>query len=163
MVTTSTTVGRNSRRWWALAGFVAAVVVVALVGSLAVSGADTRYDALVKPPWAPPAWLFGPVWSVLYLMIAVSGWLVWRRVGFTLPLWVYAAQLVLNALWTPLFFGAGSFALACADIVALLVLITVTIGLFRRISGAAALLLVPYWAWVAFATALSFALWHANP
>ncbi|MEV0675568.1 TspO/MBR family protein [Actinosynnema sp. NPDC050436] len=161
MVTTA--VKRQGRQWWALAGFVAAVVVVALVGSLAVTGTQDRYGSLVKPPWAPPAWLFGPVWSVLYLMIAVSGWLVWRRVGFSLPMWVFAAQLVLNALWTPLFFGMGSFELACADIVALLVLITVNIGLFRRVSGAAALLLVPYWAWVAFATALTFTLWRSNP
>ncbi|GAA1340652.1 TspO/MBR family protein [Saccharothrix algeriensis] len=154
--------GRDGRRWWVLAGFAAAVVVVALVGSLGVQGSREEYAALAKPAWAPPGWLFGPVWSVLYAMIAVAGWLVWRRVGFTRPLWVYAAQLVLNALWTPLFFGGGAYGLALLDISALLVLVAVTIGVFHRVSRSAALLLVPYWLWVAYATALNFALWRAN-
>src|ERR687889_330005 len=93
---------------------------------------------------------------------AVAGWLVWRRVGWTGALTVYAAQLVLNALWTPIFFGFGQYGLALADIVVLWVLIGVTVALFRPISRVAAALLLPYWAWVTFATALNAFIWHAN-
>jgi tryptophan-rich sensory protein len=102
------------------------------------------------------------VWTVLYAMIAVAGWLVWQRVGFGVPLYVYGAQLVLNAIWTPLFFGAGRYGLAFGDICLLWILIAATVVLFRRVHRPAAWLLVPYWAWVTYAAALNFAIWQLN-
>jgi benzodiazapine receptor len=147
---------------WGLAGFGLAAAAAALIGGLGVAGTATEYQGLRQPSWAPPSWLFGPVWTVLYVMIAVAGWLVWRRTGWTGALTVYAVQLVLNALWTPIFFGFGRYGLALADIVVLWFLIGATIWLFRRESRTAAVLLVPYWAWVTFATALNAAIWHLN-
>jgi tryptophan-rich sensory protein len=144
----------------ALIGFVAAVVVVAVVGGLAASTASEQYAGFVRPSWAPPAWLFGPVWTVLYATIAVSGWLVWRRAGLTAPAHVvYAAQLALNMAWTPLFFAAGLPGVAFAEIVLLWLSIVATIALFARHSRAAAWLLVPYLGWVTFAAALDYAIW----
>lgn len=145
-----------------LVPFGVAVAVAALVGGLGVAGTAEEYRSLDQPPWAPPSWLFGPVWTVLYAMIAVAGWLVWRRAGWTHALTAYAVQLVLNAIWTPIFFGAGQYGLALADIVVLWVMIGVTVLLFRPISRPAMYLLLPYWAWVSFATALNAAIWHAN-
>ncbi len=151
-----------SARWWGLAGFGAAVTAAALIGVLGVSGTSAEYQNLNQPSWAPPSWLFGPVWTVLYAMIAVAGWLVWRRTGWTAALTVYAVQLALNAVWTPIFFGFGRYGWALADIVLMWVLIGATIWLFRPVSKVAAALLVPYWAWVSFATALNAAIWNAN-
>ncbi|MEV4410880.1 TspO/MBR family protein [Catellatospora sp. NPDC049609] len=147
---------------WALAGFGLAVLITAVIGGLAAADAGGQYAALAQPAWAPPSWLFGPVWTVLYVLIAISGWLVWRRTGFGPALWVYAGQLVLNALWTPLFFGAGWFGWAFAEITVLWLAIGATVVLFARISRAAAWLLVPYWLWVSFAAALNFAIWQLN-
>src|SRR3954453_17172930 len=134
------------RQWLALTGFVAAVVGAALIGFLGVTGTSAEYQNLDQPSWAPPSWLFGPVWTVLYAMIAVAGWLVWRRTGWNRAPPVYAVQLALNAIWTPIFFGFGRYGLALAEIVVLWVLIGVTVVLFRPISRTAAWLLVPYWA-----------------
>ena len=153
---------RTPSTWLALAGFGAAVTVAALVGVLGVTGTSAEYQSLDQPAWAPPSWLFGPVWTVLYAMIAVSGWLVWRRAGWTSALTLYAVQLVLNAVWTPIFFGAGQYGLALVDIVVLWALIGATAWRFRPISRPAAALLLPYWAWVTFATALNAAIWLAN-
>lgn len=149
-------------RWLALPVFVLLVAAVALIGNLAVRDAAAEYANLAQPAWAPPGWLFGPVWSVLYGLIAISGWLVWRRVGWTHALWVYLAQLALNAAWTPLFFGAGRYGLAFLDIVALWLLIGVTVVWFGRISRVAAALLLPYWGWVSYAAALNLAIWRLN-
>ena len=149
-------------RWWGLAGFGAAVTAAALIGVLGVTGTSQEYQSLNQPAWAPPSWLFGPVWTVLYAMIAVAGWLVWRRTGWTAALTVYAVQLALNAAWTPIFFGFGRYGWALADIVLMWVLIGLTVWLFHPVSKVAAALLLPYWAWVTFATALNAAIWHAN-
>jgi translocator protein len=149
-------------RWWALAFFVAAVVIAAAIGALGVQGTAAEYQQLRQPGWAPPSWLFGPVWTVLYASIALAGWLAWQRVGFGVPLVVYTAQLVLNAIWTPLFFGAGQYGLAFGDIVVLWLLIGATVLLFWRVSRAAAVLLLPYWAWVTFAAALNLSIWLLN-
>jgi tryptophan-rich sensory protein len=159
-----TEAGRDhgGRRWGALVGFGLAVAAAAALGGLAVQGVSTEYASLRQPSWAPPSWLFGPVWTVLYAMIAVAGWLVWRRVGFTAPLWAWTAQLVLNAIWTPLFFGAGQYGLAFAEIVLMWLAIGVTVALFRPVSRAAAALMLPYWAWVTFASVLNFAIWRLN-
>ncbi|HWS32668.1 MAG TPA: TspO/MBR family protein [Actinoplanes sp.] len=148
--------------WLGLAGFLVAVAAAALLGGLGVAGTPEEYRSLQQPSWAPPSWLFGPVWTVLYVMIGVSGWLVWRRTGWTPALNWYAAQLVLNAIWTPIFFGFGQYGLALLDIVVLWVLIGVTAWKFRPESRLAAGLLLPYWAWVTFATALNAAIWLAN-
>src|SRR3712207_3867807 len=89
----------TAARGLGLAAFGVAVTAAALIGVLGVAGTTAEYQSLEQPPWAPPSWLFGPVWTILYAMIAVAGWLVWRRVGWTTALTVYAVQLVLNALW----------------------------------------------------------------
>jgi tryptophan-rich sensory protein len=150
------------RTYGALALFGAAAAAAALLGALGVAGTVNEYLALDRPDWAPPSWLFGPVWTVLYAMIAVSGWLAWRRAGWTAALTLWAVQLGLNALWTPIFFGAGRYGWALVDIVVLWVLIGLTIAAFWRISKPAAWLLVPYWAWVSFATSLNAAIWAMN-
>jgi tryptophan-rich sensory protein len=148
--------------WLGLAGFGAAVTVAALVGVLGVRGTAAEYQSLEQPAWAPPSWLFGPVWTILYAMIAVAGWLVWRRIGWTPALTAYAVQLGLNAIWTPIFFGGGRYGWALVDIVVMWFAIGVTVVLFWRESRLAAALLLPYWAWVTFATALNTAIWWAN-
>lgn len=145
------------RAWLALIGFGVAVAAVAAVGGLGVRGTAAEYQSLATPRWAPPSWLFGPVWTVLYVMIAVAGWLAWRRAGWTVGLTWYVVQLVLNAAWTPLFFGAGLYFVALLDIIALLVALIITIALFWRSSRLAALLLVPYLVWTTYATALNAA------
>ncbi|RSN65203.1 tryptophan-rich sensory protein [Amycolatopsis sp. WAC 04182] len=142
----------------ALLPFLAAVAVVALVGGLAAAGARSVYSGLDRPSFAPPAWLFGPVWTVLYLAIAVSGWLYWKSGGERRGLIWYAVQLLLNAAWTPLFFAAGAYGLALADIVLLDVAIVVTALHFRRSSRLSAALLLPYLAWTLYATALTAAI-----
>ncbi|MGC4744618.1 TspO/MBR family protein [Micromonospora sp. DT201] len=150
------------RRWWALAGFAAFVFVAAAIGGLGVQGTTDEYASLRQPDWAPPSWLFGPAWTLLYALIAVAGWLAWRRVGFSSALWAWTAQLVLNAIWTPLFFGAGQYGLAFAEIVLMWLAIGLTVALFARVSRVAATLLLPYWAWVTFAAALNLSIWRLN-
>jgi len=152
----------TGHRWPMLGAFLAAVTVAAGIGAWGVRGTTAEYQSLEQPAWAPPSWLFGPVWTVLYAMIAVAAWLVWRRAGWGRGTAVWTAQLVLNATWTPLFFGAGQYGLAFLDIVVLWLLIVVTIVLFRPVSRAAALLLLPYAAWVTYATALNLAIWRLN-
>ncbi|WBQ08227.1 TspO/MBR family protein [Kribbella sp. CA-293567] len=149
-------------RYVVLAGFLAAVAVAAVVGAVGVQGTTDTYRQLEQPAWAPPSWLFGPVWTVLYAMIAVSGWLVWRQVGWSRELVPYGVQLVLNALWTPLFFGSGLRGLALVDIVLLWLGIAWTVWVFRKVRPVAAALLLPYWAWVSFATALNASIWYLN-
>jgi tryptophan-rich sensory protein len=145
-----------------LLGYVVAVVVVAVVGGLAAGSSAETYQQLDLPPFAPPSSVFGPVWTVLYASIAVAGWLAWRRTGVDRAQWLYAAQLVLNACWTPLFFAGGWYGPALVEIVLLLAFVLATIVAFWRRSRAAALLLVPYAGWVAFATALNASIWWLN-
>ncbi len=148
---------------------------VALVGWLALCFAASLsaffvsiegwYATLRKPSWNPPAWVFGPVWTMLYVLMAVAAWLVWRRGGWKkqrLPLCLFLLQWLLNAIWTPLFFGMHRIGLALADIAFLWIAIGTTIVLFWRVSKAAGTLLMPYLAWVSFATALNFALVRLN-
>ncbi|WP_127507959.1 TspO/MBR family protein [Actinoplanes solisilvae] len=152
----------HRHRRLALAWFGLAVFVAAAIGGLGVSGTSAEYNGLEQPAWAPPSWLFGPVWTVLYVMIALAGWLTWRRAGFTRPLWLWSAQLALNAIWTPIFFGAGRYGLAFADIAVLWLLIGATVVTFWRVRRGAAALLLPYWAWVSYAAALNLAIWLMN-
>ncbi len=123
------------------------------------------YAALNKPSWNPPGWVFGPVWSALYTMMAVAAWLVWRRGGFAAQrraLVPFFAQLALNAAWTPLFFGLHRPGLAFAEILLLWLAIAWTIVAFWRVHRVAAGLLCPYLAWVSFAAALNGTLWRLN-
>lgn len=146
-----------------LACFIAACFLAALTGAFFRPG--EWYERLKQPSWRPPNWVFAPVWTVLYLMIAVAGWLIWRKLGFAgagLALTIYAVQLILNAVWTPLFFGLHRPDLGFVDIVLVWMSIVATIVLFYPIQAVAALLLVPYLAWVTFAAALNFALWRLN-
>lgn len=146
---------------WLLLSFAAAAV-----GGLASVQAGTFYLDLVRPSWAPPAWLFGPVWSVLYVLMGVAAWLVWRTGsggGARKALILFSAQLVVNALWTWLFFVWHLGGVAFAEVLLLWAMIFATISLFAKVSKLAAALLVPYLAWVSFASALNFTLWQLNP
>lgn len=165
MQSTVRTTPAPRRSLLAAAGFTAAVLATALVGGAAAAGSGDVYARLELPSWAPPAWLFSPVWIALYVLIAVAGWLVWRAAGIqgaAAFLGVYVLQLLLNAAWTPLFFGAEFYGLALVDIVFLVVATAVTLLLAWRHSRVAALLFAPYLAWVAFAAALNAAIWTAN-
>ena len=149
-----------------LAGWLAVSFAAGGIGAYASATAAQFYGALVQPRWAPPAWLFGPVWSVLFLLMGISAWLVWRRHGFRaapLALGLFLVQLVANALWTWLFFVWQRGALALAEIVVLWLLIAATCLAFRPLHRGAALLLLPYLLWVSFATALTLSLWQLNP
>jgi benzodiazapine receptor len=126
---------------------------------------DDWYAALSKPAWTPPNSLFGPVWGVLYLVIALAAWLVWRKAGLagaTVPLPVFALQLLLNAAWSWLFFGLHQVGVALVEIALLWLSIVATIVLFWRLSPASGLLMIPYLLWVSFATALNLAIWRLN-
>ncbi len=123
------------------------------------------YAALAKPAWNPPSWLFGPVWTTLYVAMGISAWLVWRQGGWSQQrgrLALFLVQWALNALWTPLFFGLHQLGLAAAEIVVLWVAIAATLASFARVSRIAAVLLVPYLGWVSFASVLTFTIWRMN-
>ncbi len=145
-----------------LALFVLACAAAAATGIVFRPG--DWYRRLDKPAWRPPDRVFGPVWAVLYLMIAVAGWLIWREAGMTaaLPLAVYFGQLVLNGLWSALFFGLHRPGLALAEIVLLWLAVAATAILFHPVEPWAAYLLVPYLAWVGFAVALNASVWRRN-
>jgi tryptophan-rich sensory protein len=150
----------------ALAVFVVLCLAVAAVGG-AVTGTSvgTWYAGLAKPPFNPPDWVFGPVWTVLYLMIAVAGWRVWRRRGegdARLALGAWGLQLALNLGWSLVFFGARMIGLALVEIVLLLATIAFTAMRFWRIDPLAGALFAPYVLWVGFATMLNAALWWLN-
>jgi translocator protein len=133
------------------------------IGAIASLDAPTFYAALQRPDWAPPASWFGPVWTALYALMGIAAWLVWRVDGWRDALWLFVFQLVLNTLWSWLFFswhlGLGAF----IDIVLLWLAIVATMVAFWRVKPLAGALLLPYLAWVSFATALNFAVWQANP
>lgn len=148
---------------WSLLVFLLLVATTAFSGALFPPG--DWYAALQKPVWTPPNWLFGPVWTLLYIGMAIAGWRVWRRAGgrFNPALGCWAGQLALNGLWSWLFFGLHRPDLAMVDISGLLVLIILFMVFARRYSVAAAWLFVPYALWVGFAAALNFAIWRLNP
>jgi tryptophan-rich sensory protein len=152
------------RQVTALAGWVLLCFAAAALGGLFMPG--DWYASLRKPSWNPPGWVFGPVWTVLYTMMAVAAWLVWRRGGFAAqrrPLTLFLVQLALNAAWTPLFFGLHWPGVAFAEMLFLWLAIGATLLAFRPVSRVAAWLLAPYLAWVSFAAALNFTLWRLNP
>ena len=150
-------------RWLGLLAWLALVFAASLT-SVFVS-TDGWYTELAKPAWNPPAWIFGPVWTVLYIMMAVAAWRVWLRGGWKeqrVALGLFLAQWALNALWTPLFFGLYLPGWALVEILALFVLILLVIRAFWLADRIAGALLVPYAAWVAFASVLNFTLWRMN-
>jgi len=123
------------------------------------------YAQLNKPSWNPPNWIFAPVWTSLYTLMAVAAWLVWLRGGFSAqrrPLALYLAQLLLNALWSPLFFGLQKPGLALADLVLLWLALVATLTSFWKARPLAGALLLPYLAWVTFAAVLNFTVWQLN-
>jgi tryptophan-rich sensory protein len=137
----------------------------AVGGALTASGVRDWYPTLNKPWWTPPDWVFGPVWTALYLMMAVAAWLVWRRAGWPggrTALVLFAVQLVLNAAWSGLFFALRDPGAAFAEVVVLWAAIAATLVAFGRVSRVAAGLLVPYLLWVTYATALNGAIWVMN-
>lgn len=149
-----------------LIGFIAVCFTAAGMGAAATSNSvGGWYQTLAKPSWNPPDWLFGPVWTALFLMMAIAAWLAWRREGWTVSrvamIW-FGIQLVLNVLWSFLFFGMQRPDLALAEILALWLAIAVTVWMFRSRSRIAALLLCPYLAWTSFAVVLNFAIWRLN-
>jgi tryptophan-rich sensory protein len=153
--------------WPALAGFIGLCLLVGLTAA-AVNGTSVQgwYLSLNRPPFTPPNWLFGPVWTVLYLMIGTSAWLIWwrgpqgRRQRAALQLWGY--QLLINALWSPVFFGMHDPALGLLVILPMVVLVSMTTLAFARLYRPAALLLLPYLAWGGFATYLNIGFWWLN-
>jgi tryptophan-rich sensory protein len=157
-----TTTAPRPRAWLALSAFLLAAFAAAALGGMSPPG--EWYAALAKPSWNPPAWLFGPVWTALYTMMAVAAWRVWRtdhaERDDALVLWV--AQLALNAAWTPLFFGLKRLDLALYEIVLLELMVLATLWRCWRIDRVAGALLVPYAAWVGFAAFLTYTLWQLN-
>ncbi len=148
-----------------LLAWLAVSFLAALIGGIASASAGDFYRSLVRPAWAPPPWLFAPVWTLLYLLMAVAAWLVWRRHGFGgagAELILFLAQLAVNALWSWLFFAWRRGGLAFAGALALAVLVAATLASFWRLQAPAGALLVPYLAWVTFASALTWAVWQRN-
>jgi benzodiazapine receptor len=149
-----------------LLGWTSITFTAAALGAFASTGASAFYAELTLPSWAPPGWLFGPVWSALYAMMAAAAWLVWRDRGFAgarTALVLFVAQLAANALWSWLFFAWRLGAAAFGEVLVLWCLIAATIVSFQRINLLAAVLLYPYLAWTTFASALTFAVWTLNP
>jgi tryptophan-rich sensory protein len=156
----------RSGQWLGLGGWLLLTFVAAAVGSIASMNAAEFYARLSRPPWAPPAWLFGPAWTVLYTAMAVAAWLVWRQGGFghaRAALVLFIAQLAVNALWSWVFFAWKRGALSFAVVLLLWVLIAATIVAFWRIDSLAGALMLPYLAWVSFASALNYSTWQRNP
>jgi tryptophan-rich sensory protein len=147
------------RGWPVLVGLLLLNAAVAWGGGLAsTSGVDGWYADAAKPAWTPPNWVFGPVWTVLYAVMAVAAWLIWRRHGFRAArtaLVLYGVQLALNAAWTPVFFGAEQLGAGLAIILALEVALVATIVAFHRLTPWVAWLLGPYLTWVLYATTLN--------
>lgn len=153
----------SARNFLALAGWLALTFSAAVTGIFVSTGG--WYASLVKPAWNPPGWLFGPVWTLLYAMMAVAAWLVWRQGGWRgqrRALGLYLLQWALNALWTPIFFGLHRPGLAFAEILGLDVAVLATLAAFWRVNRLAGALLAPYALSVLFATILNFTIWKLN-
>lgn len=149
-----------------LVGWLVLSFIAAAIGAAASIHASSFYADLVRPTWAPPAAVFGPVWTILYALMGIAAWLVWRDKGFRAArtaLILFLVQLAVNALWSWLFFNWHLGAVAFADILLLWLLIVATLVLFWRVRMWAGALLVPYLAWASFAAALCYAVWQLNP
>lgn len=154
------------RAWLALIGLLIASFTASAIGGLAtVANVRSWYPTLVKPEWNPPSWVFGPVWTLLYILMAVAAWRIWRRreiPGARAALIAYGIQLVLNAGWSLLFFGLRNPGAALIEIVVLWLLLAWLFLRFRRIDAVAGWLWLPYLLWVSFATVLNATIWHLN-
>lgn len=149
-----------------LVAWLAVCFLGAAIGAAASIHAGAFYMQLIRPDWAPPPDVFGPVWTVLYALIGVAAWLVWRVAGFSaarVPLTLFLVQLAVNALWSWLFFGWHLGIAAFADVMSLWLLIIATLVTFWRVRPLAGALLVPYLLWVTFASALNYSVWQLNP
>lgn len=148
-----------------LALVAACLAVGAIGGAVTATSVGSWYQQLRKPSFNPPNWVFAPVWTALYIAMAVAAWRVWRARGLEgarSALVLFALQLALNLGWSILFFGLRQIGPALIEILILLATLVATTLAFRRIDGIAALLLVPYVAWVSFATVLTAAVWRLN-
>jgi translocator protein len=149
-----------------LIGWLAISFIASAIGAVASLQAGSFYIQLVRPDWAPPPSIFGPVWTVLYALMGIAAWLVWRADGFRpakVALTLFLIQLALNASWSWLFFGWHQGALAFLDILLLWLLIVATLVAFWRIRPVAGVLLIPYLLWVSFASVLNYFIWQLNP
>lgn len=155
----------RTRDFIGLGGWLAVSFVAGAIGAVASADAASFYRALDRPAWAPSPAVFGPVWTVLYILIAIAAWLVWRTRGFDgarAALGLFIAQLAANALWTWIFFAWRDGLLALLEILLLWILVLATTVAFWRIRRLAGALLLPYLAWVSFAAALTFEIWRLN-
>lgn len=148
------------RAWMSLVVFLVLVTGAALLGGL--SAPDAWFSALQKPAFNPPGWVFGPAWTTLYLLMAVAAWRVYRVAGLGLAIGLWGVQLVVNATWSPLFFGLHRIDLALIDIIILDILVLATIVRFFRHDTWAGWLMLPYLAWISFATVLNATIWQLN-
>jgi tryptophan-rich sensory protein len=152
--------------WFGLALSILLCFGIAAIGSYFTSSSvDSWYPSLIKPSWRPPNWLFAPVWTALYLSMAISAWLVWRQSGYkkaASALTFFLLQLILNAAWSGLFFGLRQPFVAFLEIILLWLAILVTIRLFFRLRPVAAWMMVPYLLWVTFAAVLNLSIWWLN-
>jgi translocator protein len=152
--------------WLGLVAWLAICFAAAAIGSAVTApNIDNWYAQLAKPAWNPPNWVFGPVWTILYILMAVAAWLVWKRHGLAgarTALAVFIIQLVLNAAWSWIFFGLHRPGVAFFEVLGLAAAILATMILFFRRSVLAGVLLVPYFLWVSFASVLNFAIWKLN-
>ncbi|WP_299259233.1 TspO/MBR family protein [uncultured Kushneria sp.] len=154
------------QQYMGLAGWLLLAFIAAAIGAVASVNAASFYQQLQQPSWAPPAGIFGPVWTTLYTLMGIAAWLVWREKptqNVRPPLTLFVVQLALNALWSWLYFVWHLGAVAFAGTVVLWLLILATLIAFWRIKPLAGALLVPYLAWVTLATALTWSTWHLNP
>lgn len=149
------------RGWLGLVVFLVLVAAAAVLGAMAMP--DAWYASLQKPSFNPPAWIFGPAWTLLYILMAVAAWRVFRVAGWGPAIGLWLIQLAVNASWSPLFFGMHRIDLALLTIIALDILVIATIAVFFRKDRIAAWLMLPYLAWIAFATTLNAAIWQLNP
>lgn len=155
--------GGKGRLTLGLIGWLVLSFAAAAIGGAFLPG--EWYAQLRKPSWNPPSWIFGPVWTILYAMMAVAAWLVWQRGGFgrqRAALSLFVVQWMFNALWSPIFFGMQRPGLAFLDLVLLWIALMATLVVFWRVRPVAGVLLVPYAAWVTFAGALNFTVWRLN-
>lgn len=156
----------SPRSWLGLVGWLALTLATGAVGGIASRSAPEFYAQLSKPGWAPPASLFGPVWTTLYVLMGIAAWLVWRERGWSGArgaLTLFIVQLALNALWSWLFFEWRRGGLAFVEVVVLAAMIVATVVAFARVKTASAALMAPYLAWVLFASALTWSVWRQNP
>jgi translocator protein len=147
-------------KYWSLLPFIGLVFVAAASGAVFQTG--PWYEALNKPWWTPPNWVFPVAWTVLYLMIAVAGWLAWRADGFGSAVAIWGVGLILNALWSYIMFGRQDILMALVGVAALWLATAAFIWATWNVEPRAAYIFSPYLAWVSFAAALNYAVWQMN-